>query len=125
MAVVDHLRHAPGFLLGWHACDGDVARAIRQDDNERHDLRIAALGRGADAIGGEQARGEGRLAADRHVAQRALRQLHARRGREHDPRFLTLEHDQPDLVAALVRVVEQREHRALRRLDALRRGHAP
>ena len=54
-----------------------------------------------------------------------LRQLDAGGGRQHDPRFLALEDDQPHLVAALVGIVQQRDDRALGGLHALGRGHAP
>ena len=75
--------------------------------------------------GPQQAVRQRRAAAGAQVGEPGLRGRHARGRRQHDLGAGAAERQQPDLVAALVGVAQQRQHRAGDGRHPLARGHRP
>lgn len=105
--------------------EGHVAGAVGQNDQQGLHIRVQDLLARDDLPGHLQASREGRLAADRDARQRALRQQYRIGRRQHQGSAVFLEDDQPDPVAALVGVGQQRQDRRFGRLHALGDRHRP
>mmetsp|Transcript_10876 Transcript_10876/g.27016 ORF Transcript_10876/g.27016 Transcript_10876/m.27016 type:complete len:383 (+) Transcript_10876:294-1442(+) len=118
--ILPHRRCVRVALSNTHR-ERHVRAAIRNADDE-HLAYVARLLRRQAHLGGlvECVR-EGRAAAARHPLQSVFGHRDRARGREQHLRELALEGDERDLVAALVRLGEQVDRRALSRVHAVER----
>ena len=97
--------------------------AVGDDDEQRAAARVAQPLEAQRLARPEQALGQRRTAPARQVGQPARGDLDRGGGRQGEDGLRPAERHQPDLVAALVGVEQQREHGGLDRLHALARGH--
>ncbi len=123
--VRNQFRETVGFFLRRKRADRNVARPIGHDDQERFDIRVRYFLVLQHIRRHQQPGGERGLAADRNVNQGALGKLDRIRGRQDQCGAILLEDDQPDPVAALVRIGQQRKDGALGGVHAFCHSHRP
>jgi hypothetical protein len=119
------LGEAIRFLLRRDRPDGNIPRAIGQNNEQRFHVWVGDLLLREHFVRQEQSSRERCLAAHRDIRQRALGKHDRVRWRQDERGAVLLEYDQPDPVAALVRVCQQRQDRTFRRGHAFRHGHGP